>query len=315
MGFIPRVCRVCGASFMAANRKVKQGGGLYCSNKCSASIRIRTVTFTCETCRAVITRSTRGLKDAPRFCSLACRRQKIRCICVGCGAEVERTRSQVMGTRAIYCSVACRRNKVTETCKHCGVVYDHRKSTQRGGYCSLQCYKAAGIIEQQCKHCSEPFQTFRSKGNRHCYCSRECHIAATASPPVQTVCICCGNTFTVRAYVIRNKQGHYCSRTCRIKHKRGENASNWRGGWRSYYGPNWNQAKKDARKRAGYCCEQCGIHQSALRRALDVHHKIPVRCFTNPDDAHFSSNLMALCPTCHVAVEHEGYDRSPLFSL
>jgi 5-methylcytosine-specific restriction endonuclease McrA len=41
-------------------------------------------------------------------------------------------------------------------------------------------------------------------------------------------------------------------------------------------------------------CQKCGA-----QGRLQVHQKIPFRCFDDPDIANDDSNLVALCPPCH----------------
>lgn len=70
---------------------------------------------------------------------------------------------------------------------------------------------------------------------------------------------------------------------------------------------NWNHASFEARKRAGYCCENCGRPESVLEGAgqtdLEVHHIVPL----NGQDRFYSAynlpfNLIALCHKCHLLV-------------
>ena len=46
-------------------------------------------------------------------------------------------------------------------------------------------------------------------------------------------------------------------------------------------------------------CQKCGKNNVLL----DVHHKIPYRCFINRKDAHHIDNLITLCRKCHFIEE------------
>jgi 5-methylcytosine-specific restriction endonuclease McrA len=86
-----------------------------------------------------------------------------------------------------------------------------------------------------------------------------------------------------------------------------ENNPNWQGGYEPYYGPDWHQQRRLARKRDNYTCQRCGITEEKLGRQLDVHHKIPFREFgiDNYLNANQLANLISLCFTCHTTTEHE----------
>lgn len=93
----------------------------------------------------------------------------------------------------------------------------------------------------------------------------------------------------------------------------GKNHPLWKGGAEKRYGTGWKRAKRITLRRADGQCESCGKTPEELGRPLDVHHKIPVRYFTVPSDAHSLSNLIALCRPCHVKAERAGYESMPLF--
>jgi hypothetical protein len=62
----------------------------------------------------------------------------------------------------------------------------------------------------------------------------------------------------------------------------------------TYYGPQWPKARQLAIDRSGGICERC--HKNPID---DVHHALPVRYFIEVSDAHFLSNLIAVCLRCH----------------
>ncbi|MFQ6609876.1 MAG: DEAD/DEAH box helicase [Fidelibacterota bacterium] len=79
------------------------------------------------------------------------------------------------------------------------------------------------------------------------------------------------------------------------------------------YGDEWSQIRKKARERDRFKCTNCGITES--RRAHDVHHKIPFRSFTDPDDANRLDNLVTLCHSCHMKAEQQVRIQSGLAGL
>lgn len=81
----------------------------------------------------------------------------------------------------------------------------------------------------------------------------------------------------------------------------GENSGTWAGGDISYYGPNWINQRRKARKRDNYTCQDCGITEEGYGRELSVHHKIPFRHFMGDWKRAINlSNLISLCEyPCH----------------
>ncbi len=86
----------------------------------------------------------------------------------------------------------------------------------------------------------------------------------------------------------------------------GEDNPNWRGGYTRQYGPGWAAARRQVHER-DEVCQLCGHDGS--EQILDVHHIIPVREFDEDPtatlrDAHELDNLVLLCRSCHMQVEH-----------
>jgi 5-methylcytosine-specific restriction endonuclease McrA len=98
-----------------------------------------------------------------------------------------------------------------------------------------------------------------------------------------------------------------------VGQKVGANHPMWRGGGSMKYGPGWKRAKRLALRRAGGRCQTCNIDDTDLTEPLHVHHKIPVRCFASPPEAHNNSNLIVLCRTCHSLAERMADETLPLF--
>jgi DEAD/DEAH box helicase domain-containing protein len=80
------------------------------------------------------------------------------------------------------------------------------------------------------------------------------------------------------------------------------------------YGPGWNRLREAVRRRDGYRCQVCGTPETPGRQH-DIHHKIPFRAFTDPEEANRMENLVTLCPTCHHNAEQNVRMRSGLAGL
>lgn len=91
----------------------------------------------------------------------------------------------------------------------------------------------------------------------------------------------------------------------------GANHPGWKGGAYSHYGSGWKRAKRIALERANGQCEKC--HTTPSNQRCDVHHKIPVRCFSDIADAHAQTNLIVLCRLCHHSAEKEAMKALPLW--
>jgi hypothetical protein len=86
----------------------------------------------------------------------------------------------------------------------------------------------------------------------------------------------------------------------------GEGNPRWRGGVSDSYGPGWNRAREQVRKRDERCrnCDHGGSE-----RRLEVHHIVPVRLFDQAEDRNLSEvhalgNLVLLCRQCHLKAEN-----------
>jgi len=77
----------------------------------------------------------------------------------------------------------------------------------------------------------------------------------------------------------------------------GENNPNWKGGYKSYYGPNWRQQRRLTRERDNFTCQLCNSGENG--RNHDVHHIIPFRECESYEKANKLENLVTLCFDCH----------------
>lgn len=88
------------------------------------------------------------------------------------------------------------------------------------------------------------------------------------------------------------------------------------GLWNSdpnHYGPGWDRLRNLIRTRDHFTCQSCGAYEQG--KAHHVHHKIPFRRFSNPEEANRPDNLVTLCPNCHQQAETSLRIRSGLAGL
>ncbi len=79
------------------------------------------------------------------------------------------------------------------------------------------------------------------------------------------------------------------------------------------YGPDWPRLRNLVRQRDHYTCQVCGQVENG--QAHHVHHKVPFRSFTSPEQANRLENLITLCPACHQKAETSVRMRSGLAGL
>lgn len=210
---------------------------------------------------------------------------------------------------------------VTLKCQYCGRGFqvnpgkaDQRKTCSRN--CAWQLRrKNLGITgptkrssySTHCKVCGKKLTR-----DQKTYCSWNCAGKDLRKGEKRT-CPICGKTQYVKRALL--DQWTTCSQECLWEWKRrtgvmaGENNPAWRGGYQKYYGPNWQQQRRRARKRDGYRCRMCGAPEDGQEH--DVHHIIAFREFgylpgenDNYKMANRLSNLVTLCRGCHRAVEN-----------
>ena len=168
---------------------------------------------------------------------------------------------------------------------------------------------SAPMVTATCGVCCAKFQvsSTRAKHGRGKHCSPACQYEARRRLPksrVSRVCVGCGRTFEIepaKLCTTRRGAGTYCSRPCRDKNRVGDLHPQFLGPReRTDYGTNWQAQKRRARKRDG-CCKRCGTTEGPLA----VHHKIPIRLWSDKEAANDLSNLVCLCESCHRTVEAE----------
>lgn len=183
-------------------------------------------------------------------------------------------------------------------------------------------------VEVTCTQCGAKLtrHRYRTLSQERHFCNHACHNAwqrehyprGENSPKYKSVtvqCANCGASLERPPHRVRDAARHFCNLRCGgewlSKNQTGEDSHNWNGGRLPYYGPNWKQQRRAARKRDGYRCRHCGNSENKMRRRLDVHHIIPFRTFgyvagenDNYKQANALDNLISLCQHCHNAAEH-----------
>lgn len=224
-----------------------------------------------------------------------------RWVCDTCGERFHAT------FRRKFCSDACRAvagprgAKETSTCECCGEDFEYYPKKTAGKYCS-RCY-ASGEAETTTALSGSDNPRW-SGGKQRC----ECDV--------------CGRW--IERYPCNIGETVVCSESCRRRwlsdEFTGEGHPNWEGGETGPYGPGWHRVRQQALERDGNQCVNCGRDTEDIGRNPDVHHIVPVRWFVDSEhhsreDAHFLSNVVALCPSCHRKADFGHLSREYLRSL
>lgn len=249
--------------------------------------------------------------------------------CAKCSKVIQRWPRDLRRSKTgkFYCSYECRRNQVLLICKVCGKeFYISASAARRRKTCSKSCgYRLTlpkmvrcnptrqyNRLKRNCLVCSVEFETVPSTGRK--YCSRECAVKGwklgyTKIRPWARVTKACETCHKIFEVLQSASHQRFCSMKCKGIWQsyawRGENHPGWKGGRDPYYGKNWRRQKREARRRDQYTCQDCGVAEKSLARALDVHHIIPFREFgrENYKRANRLSNLISLCVPCHKIAE------------
>lgn len=231
--------------------------------------------------------------------------------------------------------------RITTNCPHCGREFWYYRSWPRK-YCSRKCsgannaknfgkfYRPESRVALKCEQCGQDFtrNAFEVTKTEHHFCSRKCfgqwlaldqkgkpRPEVTGEKPhlqkrIAKKCPICKAAFQVKQSSASRRR--FCSKVCMAKHQQtlvGPMVHNWKGGPLPYYGPNWLQQRRNARRRDNYTCRKCGKSEQALGRQLDVHHIKSFRSIgaKNYRTANKLTNLVSLCNACHKYVEHHGW--------
>lgn len=86
----------------------------------------------------------------------------------------------------------------------------------------------------------------------------------------------------------------------------GEDHFNYLDGSTTYYGPNWEEQRREALERDDYECRGCGVLDTDAKRSLHVHHIRRIKWFKDKysapewyEEGNNIDNLLTLCEYCH----------------
>jgi len=225
------------------------------------------------------------------------------------------------------------RKLIDANCLQCGRQFWVRKgATNSQRFCSRSCasfwqgLQSSQKVTKACLVCKKSFQVRSCEVLKIKTCSKECSgkyrsfIRLTDSrlneisrsngklakgrtfpelrkKPIERVCRQCQKVCYVP---YKDRDRIFCSVKCvqDYFHDDRSRTPGWRGGITPYYGENWKQQSRAARKRDRYICQDCGRYQWCP--GLDVHHIIPLREFGSDwKTANQLHNLVTLCKSCH----------------
>jgi 5-methylcytosine-specific restriction endonuclease McrA len=181
------------------------------------------------------------------------------------------------------------------TCGGCGCVYAKRADSLKlwNGLCrSCATTAVATRLEVRAKRSADAKEQIKSLGGKVPNCGKWCRSSDKTKHPRwkggKPKCVDCGAR-------LASYYSKWCV-GCRSIAFSGTNHPLWSGGLTDYP-EEWNEdLKRKVRRRDGYTCQRCGVHQRELKRKLDVHHK---------DENKFNcdlDNLVSLCGSCHTKV-------------
>lgn len=221
--------------------------------------------------------------------------------------------------------------KTTE-CATCERVFEVPAKKPKQKHCSRECWRQSRLkqVERTCETCNKPFsvQQGRSKAR---WCSWECRTI-----PAQLTCEYCGNTYYAkRSHAhLRRTCSRICARKLQASEKRAPHQDKPRSeetkqrvsdGLKRYYSGNpqkhwnfqngpfaqrrgvhssWQARRLEARTRDHFKCRSCGTDEISLGKQLTVHHIKAFRFFASADEANQPDNLLCVCQSCHMKLEH-----------
>lgn len=225
--------------------------------------------------------------------------------CDNCGSSIEKYSSHVRENN--FCNKDCQSewqsevvcgenhpsyNKKEVSCDNCGDTFKRKPSVIEKSdktFCSIECrddsYQKedwnfgpeSTVVDVECDNCGVSFEKDPSRVERseHDFCTKDCHYQFASNNDLRAK----------------------------------ENNPYWNGGDDSpYYGPNWNQQRRERLEKDGYECVRCGMSDSTSQDvydcSLNIHHIIPIKEFNGDyESANEIENLVTLCNSCHITVE------------
>lgn len=173
----------------------------------------------------------------------------------------------------------------------------------------------------ECDNCGSEVEKKDSAVTGNVFCDRECFFEFDSERksgpehrwyeggPLEVECEWCGSVLERDRHEVEQRDAFFCDHACFAEWKASsenwakENHPAWKGGGGVEYGADWEQIAESVRERDGHKCRACGMtqatHQNKFGKSLHVHHVVPVREFTDPEDAHSLGNLVTACIPCH----------------
>lgn len=295
-------CDWCGAYVEKYPSNINETGNNFCGRSCFGKYLSESrkgegnpgwedhIEVSCTYCGKTMEKPPHRVNDN-NFCDSNCMRSwrsKVVVTCDWCGDEVERFPSEIKRHDAHFCDVQC-------LAKWKSKEWDHK-------------------IEVSCDWCGESLKRVRSNAEGRNFCSQNCQAEwqsdtrAGENHPLwrekeQVACDWCGDEFDKYPYRVASR--NFCNYKClgkwKSENQSGRDHPSWKGGWSEYYGRDWKQQRRKARKRDNYACRSCGITEEELGRQLDVHHIMPFREFglARYVEANQLLNLISYCTACH----------------
>jgi hypothetical protein len=191
------------------------------------------------------------------------------------------------------CFFLSRQRQVQKQCERCGAAFSVYQARSDARFCSRECRKHH--VEVKCAYCDAVFSIQSSKSSKRLTCSRRCAALLRAKEgraPMQGVIL----SPRFRAAIAERTRRYYAGDP--TKHW------NYRGGPGVKRGASWSKQRDLARDRDGHSCQACLVHASDYGKRMPVHHIVPFREFATHEAANHLDNLICLCQSCHMKMEH-----------
>lgn len=215
-------------------------------------------------------------------------------------------------------------DKIKYNCYKCGKtnkVPKGRYKKDKPNYCSNECYqeirKENASIHHNCPACGKTFKTKKHLvKNRECHtCSPECRMKQlhetikTERKTVECSAPTCQKQVTRKTTILNKHPNPVCSTKCLSnflsQHFKGENGPGYihgNHGERKYPGKFANKREKII-QRDNEKCQICGLkrgkHKEKYTLDIEVHH------IDNDPENNKDNNLITLCTSCNIKIEHE----------
>ncbi|MGN8022287.1 HNH endonuclease [Phyllobacterium sp. 22229] len=206
----------------------------------------------------------------------------------------------------------------TNICKECGIGYSVRPyRREKTLFCSFKCggrFRARTTLNVGPKPHMVGNNLRAGLRPANAFVSNE--IRGSANPNwkdgLELLCNHCGTGFSQKPWMARqNGVAKFCGRPCFEASGcfDGEKSTGYVGGVTTYRGKGWPTIRAAVVADQDGNCDSCGKH---VGKSLPVHHKRPFREFTSADEANERRNLIGLCQSCHMKVEH-AYNQPDMF--